>query len=338
MSSAEHNRMPCSQRYLGDGTTALRFMTSLSDYYLGFTPALVPTFEKYLQPPPALERHLVDDAMHLAPQLAEDMPFASFLASIYQNMATTSRIQVKFTATQLKAIRVTANLEATTKISTSDALAGYLVTVLNKISPVTIENITNIISVGLVYLLFSANTHLDSFSKYRGIEAAPGHKYTPPPFTSAGNVILNLTPVKKIPANARNSIGCAATFLDMQRDANGRILRSSLIASFIRNGIEQARDPECARRLAALFDESFTRTLGRGRIHDWSLPPDRCQFNNMFRYASFSTFFNALHYSLVRSGSGGRLEPIISATKEKLVSTGIIQFLKGILESGKQTL
>ncbi|KIM84017.1 hypothetical protein PILCRDRAFT_422842 [Piloderma croceum F 1598] len=120
-------------------------MTSLSVHYLGLTPVLVPTFEKYLQSPPALERHLVD-AVRLAPQLAEDMSFTSFFASIYQNIATTSRIEVKFTATQLKAICATANLEATNKISTSDALAGYLVTVLYRISPVTIENITNIIS------------------------------------------------------------------------------------------------------------------------------------------------------------------------------------------------
>jgi hypothetical protein len=77
------------------------------------------------------------------------MSFTSLLALIYQNMATTSRIEVKFTATQLEAIRATAYLEATNKISTSDALAGYLVTVLIRISSVTIENITNIISVGL---------------------------------------------------------------------------------------------------------------------------------------------------------------------------------------------
>ena len=136
-------------------------MTSLSDYYLGLTPALVPTFEKYLQPHPVLERHLMDETILLAPQLAKDMSLASFFASIPQNIAATSRIEVKFTKTQLNAIRAAAELEATNKISTSDALAGYLVTVLNRISPVTIENITNIVSVGLCGLLFSTHTHSD---------------------------------------------------------------------------------------------------------------------------------------------------------------------------------
>ena len=125
-------------------------MTSLSDHYLGLTPALVPTFEKYLQRPPTLERHLVDETMRLAPQLAKDLPLLSFLASAQIAEATTSRVEVKFTASQLKTIRAAAELDATNKISTSDALAGYLVTVLNRISPVTIENITNIISVSFL--------------------------------------------------------------------------------------------------------------------------------------------------------------------------------------------
>ena len=122
-------------------------MTSLSDYYLGLTPTVVPTFEKYLQRAPTLEPHLVDETIRFAPQLTEDMPIMSLLASIQLAEATTSRVEIKFTASQLKAIRAAAEREATNKISTSDALSGYLVTVLNRISPVTIENITNIISV-----------------------------------------------------------------------------------------------------------------------------------------------------------------------------------------------
>ena len=128
-------------------------MTSLSDYYLGLTPAVVPTFEKYLQRTPTLEPHLVDETIRFAPQLIEDMPIMSLLASMQLAEATTSRVEVKFTASQLKVIRAAAEREATNKISTSDALSGYLVTVLNRISPVTIENITSIISVSFCSLL-----------------------------------------------------------------------------------------------------------------------------------------------------------------------------------------
>jgi hypothetical protein len=109
----------------------------------------MPTFEKYLQPPPVLERHLVDDTLRLAPQLAEDMSLETFFALVQEEKATTSRVEIKFTSDQLRAIRTAAEREATNKISTSDALAGYLITVLNRISPVAIENVTNIISVGL---------------------------------------------------------------------------------------------------------------------------------------------------------------------------------------------
>lgn len=137
-------------------------MTSLSDYYLGLTPAVVPTFEKYLESPPALEQHLKDDTMRLAPQLASDISVASLFGAIQQSRATTSHIQVKFTATQLKAIRAMADLEATNRISTSDALIGYLVTVLNRISPVAIEHIISILNVSLGGLLFSINIRANS--------------------------------------------------------------------------------------------------------------------------------------------------------------------------------
>jgi hypothetical protein len=124
-------------------------MTSLSDYYLGLTPAMIPTFEKYLQPSPVLERHLVEDTLCLAPQLAEDMSLSSFFELLQHKSAITSRVEVKFTSDQLKAIRSAAEREATNKISTSDALVAYLITVLNRISPVTIKNVTNIVNVRL---------------------------------------------------------------------------------------------------------------------------------------------------------------------------------------------
>jgi hypothetical protein len=124
-------------------------MTSLSDYYLDLVPALMPTFEKYLQPTPVLEQHLMEDTLRLAPQLAEDMSVSSLFAQIQQEKAATSHVLVKFTSDQLRIIRTAADRDATNNISTSDALAGYLITVLNRISPVTIDNVTNIISVCL---------------------------------------------------------------------------------------------------------------------------------------------------------------------------------------------
>src|SRR5882762_2315328 len=136
-----------SEKFLGDGTMVLRFMTSLSDYYLGLTPALLPTFEKYLQPTPILEQHLVDDTLCLAPQLAEDISLQSFLRLAVQKKTITSHVEIKFALEQLKAICVVADREAINGISTSDALAAYLVTVLNRISTVAIANVTNIISV-----------------------------------------------------------------------------------------------------------------------------------------------------------------------------------------------
>jgi hypothetical protein len=80
-------------------------MTSLSDYYLSLKPALIPTFEKYLQPSPVPERHLVNETLRLAPQLHEDMPLASFFEAVEHERAPTSRVEIKFTSDQLRHTR-----------------------------------------------------------------------------------------------------------------------------------------------------------------------------------------------------------------------------------------
>ena len=62
-------------------------------------------------------------------------------------MTTTSRVDIKVSLAQLKAIKSIADKTASIRISTMDALVAYFITVLNRVSEQPIGQIMTVASV-----------------------------------------------------------------------------------------------------------------------------------------------------------------------------------------------
>jgi len=102
-------------------------MEAFSNYYQDLPPPMVPTFEKYFTPDPTLERDLVKDVI-------PNVPYVPYLANLYElpvffglyneMMTTTSRVDIKLSLAQLKAIKSMADETASIRACTMDALLG----------------------------------------------------------------------------------------------------------------------------------------------------------------------------------------------------------------------
>ena len=62
-------------------------------------------------------------------------------------MTTTSRVDIKVSLAQLKAIKSIADETASIRVSTMDALLGYFITVLNRVLEQAIEQIMTVADV-----------------------------------------------------------------------------------------------------------------------------------------------------------------------------------------------
>jgi hypothetical protein len=173
---------------LGDATTVARFIEAFSNYYQDLPPPMVPTFEKYFTPDPTLERDLVKDVIPYVPYLATPYELPVFFGLYNDMMTTTSRVDIKLSLAQLKAIKSMADETASIRVSTMDALVGYFITVLNRVSEQPIEQIVTV-------------------ADYRG--AAAAGPFVPPPKTSVGNPVVTMHS-DKFPADTKNSIGYLA--------------------------------------------------------------------------------------------------------------------------------
>jgi hypothetical protein len=108
---------------------------------------MVPTFEKYFTPDPTLERDLVKDVIPYVPHLATWYELPVFFQLYSQMMTTTSRVDIKVSLAQLKAIKSIADETASIRVSTMDALLGYFITVLNRVLEQAIEQIMTVADV-----------------------------------------------------------------------------------------------------------------------------------------------------------------------------------------------
>ncbi|EIN09404.1 hypothetical protein PUNSTDRAFT_51677 [Punctularia strigosozonata HHB-11173 SS5] len=214
---------------LGDGLSLWRFCDNLHRHYLGLPPRFIPTFEKYTTKPPTLERSALLDTIPLVPHLAVDYAPEHFFAMYTQMLETTSRIDLQFSKDQLQKMRLMAEKHAGVKISTQDALTAYLITVLNRTEQVPASWLMNVVD-------------------YRGVSAAPGCDYTPPPITSAGNITLTRFS-DKIPDEAKLDVG--------------------RIATVVRDTISKTRDPDYCRRAVAISEELYTRSSNANRCQWW---------------------------------------------------------------------
>ncbi|EIN11503.1 hypothetical protein PUNSTDRAFT_131668 [Punctularia strigosozonata HHB-11173 SS5] len=190
---------------LGDGLALFQFCDNLHHHYLGLQPRTMPTFEKYTAQPPTLEQSALVETIPLVPHLAIDYAPEHFFAMYTQMLDSTCRVDLQFTKDQLQKMRAMAERHARVKISTQDALVAYLITVLNRTERVPARWLMNVVN-------------------YRGVKAAAGFDYTPPPGTSAGNITLTSFS-DKIPEEAKLDLGLIATVV---RDTVTKLERESL--------------------------------------------------------------------------------------------------------------
>jgi hypothetical protein len=122
-------------------------MEAFSNYYQDLPPPMVPTFEKYFTPDPTLERDLVKDVIPYVPHLTTLYELPVFFGLYNDMMTTTSRVDIKLSLAQLKAIKSMADETASIRVSTMDALVGYFITVLNRVSEQPIEQIVTVADV-----------------------------------------------------------------------------------------------------------------------------------------------------------------------------------------------
>jgi len=122
-------------------------MHTWSNYYQGLSPVTIPSFEKFLDPVPIIERQFVYDTLTQLPHLGVQYT-AKVCDEMFNEMqSTTSRVAIKLTLAEIMAIHNVAQKSTEKRISAMDSLAAYLVTVLNRIEDVPIRRIANIIGV-----------------------------------------------------------------------------------------------------------------------------------------------------------------------------------------------
>ena len=124
---------------------------AFSNYYQDLRPVMIPTFEKYLNPAPKIERQFVYDTLAHVPHLGLHYSKKRFHEMYNEMQSTTSRVDIKLTSANIMAIRDMARKSTERSISAMDSLAAYLVTVLNRTEEVPIWRIYNIIEVRHVY-------------------------------------------------------------------------------------------------------------------------------------------------------------------------------------------
>ncbi|KIM79320.1 hypothetical protein PILCRDRAFT_564103 [Piloderma croceum F 1598] len=132
---------------LGDGTTLSRVMHAWSNYYQDLAPEMIPTFEKYGDPAPKIERQFINDTLTQVPHLGVPYSTKMFHEMFSEMLSTTSRVDIKLTLEEILAIRDMATKSTTMRVSTMDCLAAYFVTVLNRTEDVPIWEISNAIEV-----------------------------------------------------------------------------------------------------------------------------------------------------------------------------------------------
>jgi hypothetical protein len=122
-------------------------MTAVSNYYQGLPAPMTPTFEKYLNPEPTIERQFVFDTLAQIPHLGVDYKAERFYQMYREMFLTTSRVDFKVTQAELIIISDLANKSAGQRVSTMDSIIAYLVTVLNSTLEVPIQTIIHVVEV-----------------------------------------------------------------------------------------------------------------------------------------------------------------------------------------------
>lgn len=124
-------------------------MHSFSNYYQQLPPLIIPSFEKYLQQDVQFNQDWLDDAMPYLSYLSVGYGIDEYLKRNQAMTANVSRLDMTFSSDQLQSIKASATRDSNDRVSTMDALAAYLITVLNRVSLVPIQQVMNVVEVCL---------------------------------------------------------------------------------------------------------------------------------------------------------------------------------------------
>ncbi|KAF8961556.1 hypothetical protein BDZ97DRAFT_2076907 [Flammula alnicola] len=227
---------------LDDGPAVLAFPHFLSQYYLALKslktiqPLHEITFERYFRSPHSLETRSPELNAHLPDYMPTALPYLGFLAVDYphqyilnrvqESMDGTERVDLKFSRDQLQGILQHAlggNQANELRISKTDAVAAYIITLVQRTSKVPISQVQQTFG-------------------YRGAKTPKEweNPYIPPPNTSAGNCFMVVS--SKEPLTGSESI----------RE----------IASILRRTINELRHPETFQKVYAIYSHVYDRIQG----------------------------------------------------------------------------
>lgn len=184
-------------------------MQAFSNYYQNLPVSTMPTFDKYLRPDPIINP---DDIHHAIPYLSfltVDYDLHEYSRKFAAMLARITRVDLKFSAEQITTLFVLASQGTDAKISPMDAVAAYVISVIQRVSDVPIERLQRIFGVGYLFNF----TSVSQFEAYvlllhwqtRGIKQAPGSTYVPPSNTTAGNPFM-IVDCKERLGNSETSI------------------------------------------------------------------------------------------------------------------------------------
>lgn len=122
-------------------------MSSLSNYYQGLPSPTIPTFEKYLHPEPVMKTEFIEDAAPYLSFLAIDYDVKEYWRRFEDGLSRITRVDLKLSWEQVQVISRSAKQSTHVKISTMDAVAAYIITVIQRISDPPLRQIHHIVDV-----------------------------------------------------------------------------------------------------------------------------------------------------------------------------------------------
>lgn len=139
----------------GDAVTFVRIMQTLSTYYQGLPPPMMPTFDKYTQADPILDPDTVPAILPYLSQLAVDYESEEVAKSHMTSASNACRVDVTLTAEEVTAITLSARQDTKSQISSMDALAGYFATIINRIAEEPIDQLVHVVEASSCSLLMA---------------------------------------------------------------------------------------------------------------------------------------------------------------------------------------
>lgn len=184
-----------------------------------------------------------------------------FFAMYGEMLGSTERVDLQFSLNQMKTMKDVARRAGKGSVSTQDALAAYLITVLNRVEPDTpCTQIMNVVDVSASVILI-----VDPCSQPSQFRGAPvssyNSTYKPPSISAAGNLTITHFSDDLPPSTYASSTSSPFSKGDTSLGE---------IAAFVRSGVATTKsDGEYVRRVIALSEELYPRSASAGRLQWW---------------------------------------------------------------------